>query len=131
MRTNDLPMPSPAVLEPARSHARDDAEPKARGRGAHAARPGRRRFLVQAAAGGGLLLGVSLTVGPRRADAASPSGAPVHAWIRISSDDLVTVLVGSSDMGEIGRSGWSVACDLRLLGRDCNCKNKRFDYTMF
>lgn len=107
MRTNDLFMPSPAVLEPALLDARHDPVPNAQGHGARAARPGRRRFIVQAAAGGGLLLGVSLTVNPRRADAASPSGAPVQAWIRISSDDLVTVLVGSSDMGQGVLSGFA------------------------
>ncbi len=107
MQMNAMPMPLSAPLQPAPLDACIDPAPTAPQHPAQAAQPGRRRFMIQAAAGGGLLLGVSLMVGPRRADAATAPGSQVQAWIRISSDDLVTVLVGSSDMGQGVLSGFA------------------------
>jgi isoquinoline 1-oxidoreductase beta subunit len=63
---------------------------------------GRRSFLkVSAAAGGGLLIGFHIPLVDRRGDAlaAEPDFAP-NAWIRIGSDDRVTLRVASSEMGQ-------------------------------
>ena len=63
---------------------------------------GRRSFLkISAAAGGGLLIGFSL---PARAsqigtDPAAAEFAP-NAWIRVSPDNVVTLMVASSEMGQ-------------------------------
>jgi isoquinoline 1-oxidoreductase beta subunit len=65
----------------------------------------RRKFLVTAAAGsGGFLLGFRL---PSRAWAASDDATarpardiPFNAWIRISTDDVVTILLSQSEMGQ-------------------------------
>ncbi|MEF8792217.1 xanthine dehydrogenase family protein molybdopterin-binding subunit [Thiohalorhabdus sp.] len=66
----------------------------------------RRGFLkASAVAGGGLLLGLRLPTGGRYAQAAAsrPDGdaelAP-NAWVRITGDDQVTVLVDRSEMGQ-------------------------------
>ncbi len=64
----------------------------------------RRQFIVSSAAGG-LLLGFSLPLVSRVARAANgafaaPSAATVNAWIRIGSDERITILVGSSEMGQ-------------------------------
>jgi isoquinoline 1-oxidoreductase beta subunit len=61
----------------------------------------RRTFLkVAAAASGGLLIGAQLPLFGK--DAGPPAAEPFapNAWIRIGSDDQVTVLVGSSEMGQ-------------------------------
>jgi len=65
----------------------------------------RRTFLKGSAlAGGGLLLGFRLPTGGREARAAEvPPGEAAfkpNAWIRITSDDQVTVIVGRSEMGQ-------------------------------
>jgi isoquinoline 1-oxidoreductase subunit beta len=65
----------------------------------------RRQFIVSSAAAGGMLLGFSLPLVSRVARAASgaspaPSNATVNAWIRIGSDERITILVGSSEMGQ-------------------------------
>ena len=65
----------------------------------------RRTFLKGSAlAGGGLLLGFRLPTGGRYAQAAEvPPGEAAfkpNAWIRITSDDQVTVIVGRSEMGQ-------------------------------
>jgi isoquinoline 1-oxidoreductase beta subunit len=70
----------------------------------------RRRFIVQGAAAGGLLIGFSLPLVSRLAKAsasASASGAgsavaasTVNAWIRIGTDESITIYVGSSEMGQ-------------------------------
>jgi isoquinoline 1-oxidoreductase beta subunit len=57
----------------------------------------RREFLKAGAAlGGGLVLGVAL---PSRGSAAAPSAMP-NAWVRIGSDDSVTILCARSEMGQ-------------------------------
>ncbi|HKL78136.1 MAG TPA: molybdopterin cofactor-binding domain-containing protein, partial [Gammaproteobacteria bacterium] len=65
----------------------------------------RRTFLKGTAlASGGLLLGFRLPTGGRYAEAAevAPGEAEFepNAWVRISSDDQVTVIVGRSEMGQ-------------------------------
>lgn len=65
----------------------------------------RRRFIVSSAAAGGMLLGFSLPLVSRLARAEqgsspAPSTATVNAWIRIGSDERITILVGSSEMGQ-------------------------------
>lgn len=68
-------------------------------------RVSRRNFLkAGAVAGGGLLLGLNLPVGGRmaRAEEGATEGADFapNAWIRITADDQVTVLVDRSEMGQ-------------------------------
>jgi len=65
----------------------------------------RRKFLVtSAAAGGGLLFGCRLPTGASAADGSSidssVSDIPFNAWIRISTDDTITILVSQSEMGQ-------------------------------
>jgi isoquinoline 1-oxidoreductase beta subunit len=58
----------------------------------------RREFLkAGAAVGGGLILGVALPA--RRAGAAATSAMP-NAWVRIGSDDTITILCARSEMGQ-------------------------------
>ena len=74
--------------------------------------PARRRFMVQAAAGGGMLLGVAFPDTSRRAMAQNIAGTAVHAYIRIASDNTVTVLVGATDMGQGVLSGFAqIVCE--------------------
>jgi isoquinoline 1-oxidoreductase beta subunit len=62
------------------------------------ARASRREFLkAGAAVGGGLILGVALP--SRNARAAATSHMP-NAWVRIGSDDTVTILCARSEMGQ-------------------------------
>ena len=71
----------------------------------------RRFFLTTAvAAGGGLLIGSSMDTELSGATAASavaaevplnaPLNPPLNAWIRISSDDVVTLISSQSEMGQ-------------------------------
>jgi len=61
--------------------------------------PARREFLKSsAAAGGALVIGVALPLRFREALAASESA--VNAWIRIGSDNSVTILCARSEMGQ-------------------------------
>lgn len=64
--------------------------------------PSRRAFLkVSAAAGGGLLVGVYLPSADWRASALAAGAELVpNAWIRIGTDDSVTLRVASSEMGQ-------------------------------
>lgn len=65
----------------------------------------RRGFLkISAAMGGGLLVGFQLPGCEPKTKTASESKVPArfkpNAWLRIASDDTVTVMVGSSEMGQ-------------------------------
>lgn len=60
----------------------------------------RRDFLkVSGTVAGGLALGFYLPTGPRVARAAADSASP-NAWVRIGSDNSVTILVARSEMGQ-------------------------------
>jgi isoquinoline 1-oxidoreductase beta subunit len=60
--------------------------------------PSRRKFLQSsAAAGGALVIGVVL---PVRFAEAQGAAAKMNAWIRIGSDNTVTILVARSEMGQ-------------------------------
>lgn len=68
----------------------------------------RRELLVSAA--GGLLLGFTLPEFSRVADAAvlpqaADGSTAINAWIRVTPDERVTILVGSSEMGQGVMSG--------------------------
>jgi isoquinoline 1-oxidoreductase beta subunit len=59
----------------------------------------RRDFLkISALAGGGLILGFHLPLGKYEAEAAGPF--PLNAFIRIGSDNTVTIIVNHCEMGE-------------------------------
>ena len=62
----------------------------------------RRRFLqAGAAVGGGLLVSFQIPALSRMAEAAAADGPFVpNAWIRIAPDETVTIMVGSSEMGQ-------------------------------
>lgn len=66
----------------------------------------RRQFLTVSAAGGGLLMGLSLATSPSplQAAAGSPAAAAAtlapNAWVRIGSDGLVTMTMGYIEMGQ-------------------------------
>lgn len=66
----------------------------------------RRRFLqVSLATGGALMIGIDVTACSRDGGApvVNPSGQPLfapNAWIRIAKDDSITLMVGSSEMGQ-------------------------------
>ena len=64
---------------------------------------GRRTFIkASAAVGGGLLIGFYLPGASRlaEADQAQPAAFQPNAWIRIGTDDVVTVVVDKSEMGQ-------------------------------
>ena len=71
--------------------------------------PSRRHFIVSTAAGGGLLLGFGLPLLSRPATAAATNtpvvSSTINTWIQIGSDESITILVGSSDMGQGALSG--------------------------
>src|SRR5262249_44927116 len=61
--------------------------------------PNRRRFLkTSAATGGALVIGVSLPGLFNEAQAATDSA--MNAWVRIASDNTITILVDRSEMGQ-------------------------------
>jgi isoquinoline 1-oxidoreductase subunit beta len=61
--------------------------------------PARRKFLqTSAAAGGALVIGIALPTRFNEAFAATDS--KMNAWIRIGSDNSVTILVARSEMGQ-------------------------------
>ncbi len=71
--------------------------------------PSRRQFIVSTAAGGGLLLGFGLPMLSWPASGAATKtpvvSSTINTWIQIGSDESVTILVGSSDMGQGALSG--------------------------
>src|SRR5690348_2886325 len=61
--------------------------------------PSRRKFLqTSAATGGALVIGVSLSSVMGEAQAATDSA--MNAWVRVGSDNTVTILVDRSEMGQ-------------------------------
>lgn len=61
----------------------------------------RRGFLtVAAAVGGGLLVGVEVTVPPSRAEAATAASSQLTVWVRIATDNTVTVIHPAAEMGQ-------------------------------
>jgi isoquinoline 1-oxidoreductase subunit beta len=61
--------------------------------------PTRREFL-QASAASSLVIGFALPLSGRAATAASNAAFAPNAWLRITPDDRVTVICGSSEMGQ-------------------------------
>src|SRR5258708_5507803 len=60
----------------------------------------RRDFLkVSGTVAGGLALGFCLPTGPRIAQAAAPTSSP-NAWIKIGTDNSVTIMCARSEMGQ-------------------------------
>ena len=61
----------------------------------------RRQFLKSSTlAGGALVIGFHLPLSGRRAQAMAASDTAINAWLKIHADNTVTVLVGSSEMGQ-------------------------------
>ena len=66
----------------------------------------RRNFLkISAALGGGLLIGIDVAACGRKEQAPAINAVPPgvlapNAWIRIALDDSITLMVGSSEMGQ-------------------------------
>ncbi|MBI4588849.1 MAG: xanthine dehydrogenase family protein molybdopterin-binding subunit [Candidatus Rokubacteria bacterium] len=61
----------------------------------------RRAFLkATAAAGGGLLIAFRIPGALRFAEAATASSAQVNAFVKIGTDNIVTVVIGQSEMGQ-------------------------------
>jgi isoquinoline 1-oxidoreductase beta subunit len=61
--------------------------------------PTRREFL-QGSAASSLVIGFTLPLTGRAATAAKPAAFAPNAWVRITPDDRVTVVCGSSEMGQ-------------------------------
>ncbi len=79
----------------------------------------RRDFLVRAAAGGGFMIGMQLPLARLTGEALAqsvPVQSSVTAWITIGSDDLITVQIPGSEMGQGIMTGLSqiVADELRV-----------------
>src|ERR1700733_2118948 len=63
--------------------------------------PSRRKFLkTSAAASGGLVLGIALPSALNSAFAAEATTSMPNAWIKIGSDNTVTILSSHSEMGQ-------------------------------
>jgi isoquinoline 1-oxidoreductase beta subunit len=78
----------------------------------------RRQFLVSCSAAGAFVIGWSVAGATRASRAAglSASETMVNTWIRIGADDRITILIGSSEMGQGVWSGLAqiVAEDLMV-----------------
>jgi len=95
-------------------NARNDSAP---------ANQGRRTFLkISAAAGGGLLIGVHL---PLAGDDTVAGEFVPNAWVRIGSDDVVTLQVANSEMGQ----GVYTAIPM-LLAEELECDWSRIQVEM-
>jgi isoquinoline 1-oxidoreductase beta subunit len=65
------------------------------------ARPSRREFLkTGAAVGGGLVLGVALPDALLRPAGAQPTSAMPNVWVKIGSDNTITIISARSEMGQ-------------------------------
>ncbi|HEX9945323.1 MAG TPA: xanthine dehydrogenase family protein molybdopterin-binding subunit [Thermoanaerobaculia bacterium] len=90
----------------------------------------RRAFLARsAAAGGGLLIGLSLPAGVRRilAQEAAPAAPKLvpNAFIRIAPDDTITILLKHSEMGQ----GVSTSLPMVIAEElECNWRHVRFEH---
>jgi len=61
----------------------------------------RRRFLQSSAlAGGGLLIGITLTGCGKPADKAAAVGGQPNAWLKIGGDGAITIIIDKSEMGQ-------------------------------
>jgi isoquinoline 1-oxidoreductase subunit beta len=61
----------------------------------------RRQFLQHSLwAGGGLLIGLSLNACAKPAELANGNGGQPNAWLRISADNTITILIDKSEMGQ-------------------------------
>src|SRR5258708_13644733 len=90
-----------AAAEPIRASAPPStARPARRGRDMEPITDFSRRDFLKtgAAAGGALLLGVVLP--PSRAQAAAATTSMPNAWVKIGSDDSITILSARSEMGQ-------------------------------
>jgi isoquinoline 1-oxidoreductase beta subunit len=61
----------------------------------------RKRFITSGLVGGALLLGLDLTVSPRKAAAAgTAAGGKVTVYVRVNPDETVTIMAPNSEMGQ-------------------------------
>jgi CO/xanthine dehydrogenase Mo-binding subunit len=88
----------------------------------------RRRFLKTSVAGAaGLIIGFYLPA-PGEMLAESPSGAPpaaLNAWIHIGTDDIVTIMIDKSEMGQGIMTGLAMLATEEL---ECDWKNVRTEF---
>jgi len=88
----------------------------------------RRKFLKTSVAGtAGLLLGFYLPA-PGEILAASPAGTPpatLNAWVHIGADDIVTIMIDKSEMGQGIMTGLAMLAAEEL---ECDWKNIRTEF---
>ncbi|HEY3195170.1 MAG TPA: molybdopterin cofactor-binding domain-containing protein, partial [Candidatus Dormibacteraeota bacterium] len=83
----------------------------------------RRSFIVgTAATGGGLALGVRLSIGSRSAEAktADTTGTEVHAWVVVKPDDTCVIRIARSEMGQGTLTGLA-----QLVAEELECDWKK------
>ena len=88
------------------------------------ASPGRRRFIVgSAVGGGGLALGFNVPLGAATQTAAAPV-AEINAWVVIQADDTTIIRIARAEMGQGTRTGLAqlvaeeLDCDWRKVATD-------------
>ena len=86
----------------------------------------RRGFLKMGAAGAtGLLIGFYLPESVEALSAAPESAIPLNAWIHVGSDDIVTILIDKSEMGQSILTGLAMIAAEEL---ECDWKNVRTEF---
>ncbi|HEY4375084.1 MAG TPA: molybdopterin cofactor-binding domain-containing protein [Burkholderiales bacterium] len=82
---------------------------------------GRRKFIIGAASGGGLMLSFSLPFGAQAAGkAAKGSTAEINAWVVIAPDDTVQIRIARSEMGQGTLTGLA-----QLVAEELECDWKK------
>ena len=88
------------------------------------AQPSRRKFIISSAAGGGLMVGLSLPFGQALAKGAAASGTEVNAWVVVKADNSCVVRIARSEMGQGTLTGLAqlvaeeLECDWKKIGTE-------------